>query len=59
MSDLAFKQTGALTFGVELELQLVNTRDCDLTRGASDLLAVVERKPHPGEIKPEIFFFIF
>ena len=54
MSDLAFKQTGALTFGVELELQLVNTRDCDLTRGASDLLAVVERKPHPGEIKPEI-----
>ena len=48
MSDLAFKQAGALTFGVELELQLVNTRDCDLTRGASDLLAVVERKPHLG-----------
>jgi carboxylate-amine ligase len=54
MENLSFKQAAALTFGVELELQLVNTRDCDLTRGASDLLAVVERKPHPGEIKPEI-----
>jgi len=54
MEDLAFKQAAALTFGVELELQLINTRDCDLTRGASDLLALVERKPHPGEIKPEI-----
>jgi len=54
MEELSFKQAAALTFGVELELQLVNTRDCDLTRGASDLLAVVERKPHPGEIKPEI-----
>ena len=54
MDDLAFKQAAALTIGVELELQLINTRDCDLTRGASDLLTVVERKPHPGEIKPEI-----
>ena len=54
MQDLAFKQSAPLTFGVELELQLVNTRDCDLTRGASDLLPLVERKPHPGEVKPEI-----
>ena len=54
MDDLAFKQAAALTFGVELELQLINTRDCDLTRGASDLLTVVDRKPHPGDIKPEI-----
>jgi carboxylate-amine ligase len=54
MQDLTFAQSAPLTFGVELELQLVNTRDCDLTRGASDLLALVERKPHPGEIKPEI-----
>jgi carboxylate-amine ligase len=54
MGALSFKQAAALTFGVELELQLVNTRDCDLTRGASDLLAVVKRAPHPGEIKPEI-----
>jgi glutamate---cysteine ligase / carboxylate-amine ligase len=54
MEDLSFKQGAALTFGVELELQLINTRDCDLTRGASDLLALVKRKTHPGEIKPEI-----
>ncbi|TSA15500.1 MAG: glutamate--cysteine ligase [Betaproteobacteria bacterium] len=54
MENLVFGQSAPLTMGVELELQLVNTRDCDLTRGASDLLAVVERKPHPGEIKPEI-----
>jgi len=54
MDDLVFKQAAALTFGVELELQLINTRDCDLTRGSADLLALVARKPHPGEIKPEI-----
>ena len=58
MQDLAFKQSAALTFGVELELQLINTRDCDLTRGASDLLPLVERMPHPGEVKPEITYFI-
>ena len=40
--------------GVELELQLVNTRDCDLTRAATDLLALVAKTRHPGEIKAEI-----
>jgi carboxylate-amine ligase len=54
MEALEFKQSAPLTLGVELELQLVNTRDCDLTRAASDLLALLEKKPHPGEIKPEI-----
>ena len=54
MEDLVFKQSAALSLGVELELQLINTRDGDLTRGAPDLLALVERKAHPGEIKPEI-----
>jgi hypothetical protein len=39
---------------VELELQLVNTRDCDLTRAASDMLALIEKEPHAGDIKPEI-----
>jgi carboxylate-amine ligase len=39
---------------VELELQLLSTRDCDLTRGASDLLALLAREGHPGDIKPEI-----
>jgi glutamate---cysteine ligase / carboxylate-amine ligase len=54
MSTLEFKASTALSVGIELELQLLNTRDCDLTRGASDLLAVLEREGHPGEIKPEI-----
>jgi len=54
METLEFKPSAPLTLGVELELQLVNTRDCDLTRAASDLLALIERRPHPGEIKPEI-----
>jgi carboxylate-amine ligase len=51
---LEFKQSTPLSIGVELELQLVETRGCDLTRAASDLIALVERRPHPGEIKPEI-----
>nr|MCU0889519.1 glutamate-cysteine ligase family protein [Rubritepida sp.] len=51
---LAFRQSAPLTLGVELELQLVNMRDCDLTRAASDLLEITERKAHAGEIKPEI-----
>ncbi len=54
MEGLAFKQSAPLTLGVELELQLVNTRDCDLTRAASDLLALTEGTPHAGDIKPEI-----
>ena len=36
MSDvLEFTQSEPLTLGVELELQLLTTRDFDLTRGAS------------------------
>jgi carboxylate-amine ligase len=51
---LPFKSSQPLTLGVELELQLVNTRDYNLTRGASDLLGAVKKAKHPGEIKPEI-----
>ena len=51
---LEFKPSEPLTLGVELELQLVNTRDYNLTRGASDLLGAVAKAKHPGEIKPEI-----
>lgn len=51
---MKFHRSSALTMGVELELQLVNTRDYNLTRGASDLLAAVAKKQHPGDIKPEI-----
>ena len=54
MTILEFQRSAPLTIGVELELQVLNTRDCDLTRGASDLLALLARESHPGDIKPEI-----
>jgi glutamate---cysteine ligase / carboxylate-amine ligase len=54
MSELPFKPSQPLTIGVELELQIVNTRDWNLTRGASDLLGAVAKAKHTGEVKPEI-----
>ena len=51
---LEFQASNLLTVGVELELQLVDRRTGDLTRAASDLIALVSKKPFPGEIKPEI-----
>jgi carboxylate-amine ligase len=54
VQPLTFTHSEALTVGVELELQVLNTRDCDLTRGASDLLALLAEQSYPGEIKPEI-----
>jgi carboxylate-amine ligase len=54
MSTLEFRESEAFTFGVELELQIVNRRDFDLCGGAPDLLALIARHKHPGEIKPEI-----
>ena len=53
-SVLEFQASNLLTVGVELELQLIDRRTGDLTRGASDLIALVSKKPFPGEIKPEI-----
>jgi carboxylate-amine ligase len=54
MGELPFKPSQPLTLGVELELQIVNTRDYNLTRGASDLLGALTKKDGLGEIKPEI-----
>jgi glutamate---cysteine ligase / carboxylate-amine ligase len=51
---LDFAPSTPLTLGVELELQIVNTRDCDLTRGASELLVLLDKRGHPGDVKPEI-----
>jgi glutamate---cysteine ligase / carboxylate-amine ligase len=51
---LEFNASNLLTVGVELELQLIDRRTGDLTRGASDLIALVSKKPFPGEVKPEI-----
>jgi carboxylate-amine ligase len=51
---MQFKPSTPLTLGVELELQILNRRDCDLVGSAADLLALIERSPHTGDIKPEI-----
>jgi len=52
--EFKFKSSGPLTMGVELELQIIDRRTGDLTRGASDLIHLVERRPFPGDMKPEI-----
>lgn len=49
-----FKISDALTMGVELELQLVSLSDFNLTASSPDLLHLLERKPFPGTVMPEI-----
>jgi len=49
-----FGKSLALTLGVELELQLVNTVDYNLTSSSNDLLELLSRKPFPGTVTPEI-----
>ncbi len=51
---IEFTVSRPLTFGVELELMVVNTRDFDLTRGAPDLLARLAKVQLAGAVKPEI-----
>lgn len=50
----AFSPSRALSLGVELELQLVNTHDYDLVGAAEDLLRLSARCALPGEVKPEM-----
>jgi carboxylate-amine ligase len=50
----AFNASEPLTFGVELELQLVSLSDFNLTAASPDLLHLLERKPFPGNVTPEI-----
>ena len=49
-----FAKSEALTFGVELELQLVSLSDFDLTAASPDLLHLLAKKPFPGNVTPEI-----
>jgi carboxylate-amine ligase len=49
-----FAPSQPLTFGVELELQLVSLSDFDLSAASPDLLHLLERKPFPGNVTPEI-----
>ncbi|MFS8084508.1 MAG: YbdK family carboxylate-amine ligase [Acidobacteriota bacterium] len=54
MSALAFTSSKPLTVGVELELQVINRRDCDLTRGTSDLVRLLAQGKKPGDARHEI-----
>ena len=50
----AFATSDPLTFGVELELQLISLSDFDLTPASPDLMHLLTRKPFPGNVTPEI-----
>ncbi len=54
MSLQPFAQSEALTLGVELELQLVNTVDYDLAHYASDMLRLMGKQQLPGSVVPEM-----
>jgi carboxylate-amine ligase len=49
-----FKSSAALTMGVELELQLVNLSDLDLTAASPDMLHLLRRTAFPGNVTPEV-----
>jgi carboxylate-amine ligase len=54
VQTLDFTKSRPLSMGVELELQILNTRDYNLFRGADDLLKLAAKADHPGDIKPEM-----
>jgi len=49
-----FKTSDPLTLGVELELQLVNLSNFDLTDASSDMLHLLRRANFPGNVTPEV-----
>ncbi len=54
MSLESFADSRSLTLGVELELQIVNTHDYDLSPSAKDLLRLMDKRKIPGAVTPEI-----
>jgi carboxylate-amine ligase len=54
MSLQTFSPSDALTLGVELELQIVNTHDYDLAPYADDMLRLMGQRRVPGNVVPEI-----
>ncbi len=54
MSLETFHKSAALSLGVELELQLVNTHDYDLAPYAEDMLRLMHKIPLPGSVVPEM-----
>lgn len=49
-----FQQSAALSLGVELELQLVNTHDYDLAPYSDEMLRLMARYDLPGAVVPEM-----
>ena len=49
-----FKNSTSLTFGVELELQLINLSDLDLAAASPDMLHLLHREKFPGNVTPEV-----
>ncbi|MEO7391796.1 MAG: YbdK family carboxylate-amine ligase [Ramlibacter sp.] len=49
-----FHQSAALSLGVELELQLVNTHDYDLAPYSDEMLRLMSRYQLPGSVVPEM-----
>jgi carboxylate-amine ligase len=49
-----FQTSAALSLGVELELQLVNTHDYDLAPYAEDMLRLMKKHALPGSVVPEM-----
>ncbi len=49
-----FQTSAALSLGVELELQLVNTHDFDLAPYAGEMLRLMQRHDLPGAVVPEM-----
>lgn len=54
MSLGPFADSRSLSLGVELELQIVNHHDYDLSPGAADLLRLVQKRKLPGKVVPEM-----
>jgi len=53
-AETEFKPSAGSTMGVELELQILNSRDYNLARDAVDLLELLGKTGHPGAVRPEI-----
>jgi glutamate---cysteine ligase / carboxylate-amine ligase len=49
-----FQQSAALSLGVELELQLVNTHDYDLAPYSDEMLRLMSKYQLPGSVVPEM-----
>ena len=49
-----FSESAALSLGVELELQLVNTHDYDLAPYSEEMLRLMSKYKLPGSVVPEM-----